>query len=270
MAGKSLPQLGTWQSERPPPQPPAAVRSTPGRRLSPQSDTLTTPFPSVPRLGQGAGREARLVGPGGVASVYEVGSLGCRIHRPVDLSAFVVVAPHLRIEPAPGRTTMAFASSSLFHKREWTPIDHGHQTNSGEAAVSRRPHRVVEAWSHPNRYRYRDRDRLGSRPRPSPLPGPDIPYRPTGSASRPSGRVRSCDSGSLVDPRDLTAREAVEVKLLVSEAHWLHPPFLDFDFDPDLDFDRTNAWRSPAARSAVLCIALLAGNLPVFVARFFA
>jgi hypothetical protein len=34
---------------------------------------------------------------------------------------------------------------------------------SGEAAVSRRLHRVVGAWSHPNRYRYRDRDRLGSR-----------------------------------------------------------------------------------------------------------
>ncbi|NLC82572.1 MAG: hypothetical protein GX748_15445, partial [Lentisphaerae bacterium] len=35
------------------------------------------------------------------------------------------------------------------------------QYASGEAAVSRRLHRAVGAWSHPNRYRYRDRDRLG-------------------------------------------------------------------------------------------------------------
>ncbi len=37
---------------------------------------------------------------------------------------------------------------------------------SGEAAVSRRLHRVVGACLHPNRYRDRDRDRLGFRRRP--------------------------------------------------------------------------------------------------------
>jgi hypothetical protein len=43
--------------------------------------------------------------------------------------------------------------------------------------------------------------------------------------------------GFLVDPGDGTDRKAVGVKLLVSEAHWLYPPFLDPDPDPDFDFD---------------------------------
>jgi hypothetical protein len=47
--------------------------------------------------------------------------------------------------------------------------------------------------------------------------------------------------GFLVDPGDVTDREAVDVKLLVSEAHWLYPPFLDFDPDPDFDFEGPNA-----------------------------
>src|SRR6187549_3576553 len=66
-------------------------------------------------LGQGAGCAPRLPGLGFVAAVDEVRLLGCVVHRPVDLPAFVMVFPDLRVEAAVHSMLKDMPSQGEYH-----------------------------------------------------------------------------------------------------------------------------------------------------------